>query len=129
VVLDSSVIVAIERREPGYEELIAAIDRTDDAVLIGAPTVLEAIIVLTARRGKDATPWVTGFLRSIDAEVIPFFAEHFEVAAAAFLRFGKGRHRAALNFGDCMTYAVARIATKPLLYTGDDFARTDLPAA
>ncbi len=64
----------------------------------------------------------------MEVEVIPFTAEHYEVAVDAFERFGKGRHPAALNFGDCLTYAVARLSGLPLLYTGDDFARTDLTA-
>ena len=86
-------------------------------------------MVLTARRGRDAAPWVSGFLRSVDAEVIPFSARHFEVAAKAFARFGKGRHPAALNFGDCMAYAIAQIAQAPLLYVGSDFGKTDIAAA
>jgi ribonuclease VapC len=61
--------------------------------------------------------------------VVPFDEPHVEVATKAFLGFGKGRHRAALNYGDCMTYATARRADRPLLYTGDDFARTDIQAA
>ena len=70
-----------------------------------------------------------GFLRSIDAEVVPFTLAHFEAAARAFLRFGKGRHPAALNYGDCMAYATARVAQAKLLYTGDDFSNTDITSA
>ena len=127
MVLDSSAIVAIEAKEPGYQDLIARIDRAK-RVLIGSPTALEAVMVLTSRRHGDATAWVTGFLRSVDADVVPFSELHFEAAVRAFLRFGKGRHPAALNFGDCMAYAVAKVAQECLLYTGNDFARTDVAA-
>ena len=127
MVLDSSAIVAIEAKEPGFQELIARIDRAE-RVLIGSPTALEAVMVLTSRRRSDATAWVAGFLRSVDADVVPFSELHFEAAARAYLRFGKGRHPAALNFGDCMAYAVSKVAKEPLLYTGNDFARTDIAA-
>jgi ribonuclease VapC len=86
-------------------------------------------IELSRRRGQDAGPWLRSFLRNADAEVVPFTEEHLDAAIDAFLRFGKGRHRAALNFGDCMAYAVAAVAGMPLLYTGNDFAQTDIPAA
>lgn len=62
-------------------------------------------------------------------EQIPFGGEHWREAADAYLRFGKGRHKARLNFGDCLTYAVARLANEPLLFTGDDFPHTDLALA
>src|SRR5271166_2422049 len=110
MVLDSDAIVAIHAREPGYGDLISKIDGAAGVVSIGAPTALETAIVLTARTGRDAGSWVRGFLRSIDAEVVPFSPEHFEAAVRAFIRFGKGRHPAALNYGDCMAYATARIA-------------------
>ncbi len=128
MILDSSAIVAIESREPGYEALVAKIDSAD-SVSVGAPTAVEAAMVLSVRRGRDATDWIAGFLRSADAEVIAFSEEHFRIAVRAFLRFGKGRHRAALNFGDCMAYAVAAVANEPLLFTGKDFAKTDIEAA
>ena len=83
-------------------------------------------MVLSARLGKDPRPVLYEFLREMNVEVIPFTTEHYEVAVDAFERFGKGRHPAALNFGDCLTYAVARLSGLPLLYTGEDFARTDL---
>ena len=65
-------------------------------------------------------------LRRMRAEVVPFTQDHYEAAIGAFLRFGRGRHPAALNFGDCLSYAVAAIAGLPLLYTGDDFARAGI---
>jgi ribonuclease VapC len=128
MVLDSSAIIAIELRESGFERLI---DKIGDAkaVVIGIPTMFETAIVLSRRRGQDARPWLGGFLRSAKAEAVTFTEEHLDAAIGAFLRFGKGRHRAALNFGDCMAYAVAAVAGLPLLYTSSDFAQTDIPAA
>lgn len=83
-------------------------------------------MVLSSRLGEDSRRLLDDFLQEMDVEVIPFTAQHYEVAVDAFERFGKGRHPAALNFGDCLTYAVARLSGLPLLYTGEDFARTDL---
>jgi ribonuclease VapC len=94
-----------------------------------SPAVLETTMVLTRRLGQDARPRVFAFLRGIGAEVVSFNSQHLETATAAFLRFGRGRHPAALNFGDCMSYAVASVAAMPSLCTGEDFARTDIPRA
>jgi ribonuclease VapC len=126
MVLDSSAIVAIHLREPGHERLIDRID-TAEVVVVGVPTLLETAMVLTARLGQDARPMIFAFLRRLEAEVIPFNEEHLDAAATAFIRFGRGRHPAALNFGDCMSYAVASVAGMPLLSTGEDFKRTDIP--
>jgi ribonuclease VapC len=128
MVLDSSVIVAIHLREQGFERLVERIYAAE-VVVVGIPTLLETAIVLTGRLGYDARPVISEFLRRIDAEVLPFNREHLDAAITAFIRFGKGRHPAALNFGDCMSYAVASVAGLPLLYTGDDFSRTGIPAA
>jgi ribonuclease VapC len=65
----------------------------------------------------------------LNIEIVPFTDDHYGVAVDAWLRFGKGRHPAALKFGDCLTYAIAKVAMRPLLCTGDDFARTDLRLA
>ena len=126
MVLDSSAIVAIHLREPGHERLIDRID-TAEVVVVGVPTLLETAMVLTARLGQDARPMIFAFLRRLEAEVVPFNEEHLDAAATAFIRFGRGRHPAALNFGDCMSYAVASVAGMPLLSTGEDFKRTDIP--
>src|SRR3981081_1894305 len=128
MVLDSSAMVAIHLREPGYERLIDRID-TAEVVVVGVPTLLETAMVLTARIGQDARPMIFAFLRRLDAEVVPFNEEHLDAAAAAFMRCGRGRHPAGLNFGDCMSYAVASVAGMPLLFTGEDFRKTDIAQA
>jgi ribonuclease VapC len=128
MVLDSSAIVAIHFREPGHDRLIDRIDAAE-VVVVGVPTLLETAMVLTARLGQDARPMIFALLRRLEAEVVPFNEEHLDAAATAFMRFGRGRHPAALNFGDCMSYAVASVAGMPLLFTGEDFRRTDIAQA
>jgi ribonuclease VapC len=128
MILDSSALIAVIMAEPGGEELLAKI-RAAAPAGIGAPAVVETAMVLSRRLGGDPVPLLTELLEELDVEVIPFTHEHSRVAVDAFLRFGKGRHPAALNFGDCLVYAVASIANQPLLYTGDDYARTDLVPA
>jgi ribonuclease VapC len=128
MVLDSSSIVAIHLRESGHERLIGKIDAAE-MIVVGVPTLLETIMILNARLGQDARPMIFAFLRRLQCEVVPFNEEHLDAAVTAFVRFGRGRHPAALNFGDCMSYAVASVAGMPLLFTGDDFSRTDITPA
>jgi ribonuclease VapC len=127
VIVDSSAIVAIVLREPGWEDLVARLG-TDAAAGVGAPTLAETGLVLTARLGKNAGPVLSRFIQEFRLTIIPFTQEHWRTAVDAYTRFRKGRHGAALNFGDCLTYATARLARQPLLYVGTDFSKTDLPA-
>jgi ribonuclease VapC len=125
MILDSSAIVAILRAEDGWEEIVRRAAGAP-VLAIGSPTLLETAVVLFYRLRVDPRPLLNGFLREMNVQVIPFTSEHYEVAIDAFDRYGKGRHPAALNFGDCLTYAVARLSGLPLLYTGEDFAKIDL---
>src|SRR5262245_30421960 len=115
-------------REPGWEELIVRLG-ADEAPAIGAPTLAEIGLVLTAKIGTEARTILSRFLQETSLTVVPFGEEHWRVAVEAYTRFGKGRHAAALNFGDCLTYAVARLSDQPLLFVGDVFSKTDLPSA
>lgn len=128
MILDSSVIVAIVVQEPGWEDLVARLG-AEPAVGVGAPTLTETAIVLTARLGKSAGPLLARFVQESQLTIVPFTDEHWRTAADAYVKFGKGRHPASLNFGDCLTYAVARLAGQPLLCRGVDFPKTDLPLA
>jgi len=128
VILDASAIVAIVLKEDGHE-LMERKARLADALFIGAPTALEAAMVLSARIRSDARPLIAALLRRLGAEIVEFNQNHYEAALTAFLRFGKGRHPAALNFGDCVSYAMAEVSGLPLLCTGNDFARTDIQCA
>jgi ribonuclease VapC len=128
MVVDSSALVAIILEEPEHDALLAKVAASTN-VAIGAPTLVETLIVLTARLRGDPAPALRDLLRALDAEVIPFTEDHSRVALTAYLKFGKGRHPAALNFGDCLAYAAASVARQPLLYVGDDFSRTDVQNA
>ena len=128
MVLDTSALVSIQIEEPGFQTLFRKIDEAP-RVVIGAPVLFEAGMVLSARIGRDARFSLSLGLRRLGVEIVPFTEEHYEAAVSAFLRYGKGRHRAGLNFGDCMSYAIARVSGLPLLYTGRDFSLTDITAA
>lgn len=128
MIVDASALVSILLKEAGHEAIIGKLNRAE-TVFVAAPTVLEAAIVLSARLDRDARPMLRGLLNRMGAEVLDFTQQHYETAVAAYLRFGKGRHPAALNFGDCMSYALAAEAGLPLLYTGDDFSLTDIQSA
>ena len=128
MILDSSVIVAIALREPGYEELVAKL-RLAEVIGVGAPTLTETGMVLSTRLGTEPQGLLDRFLRDFGVVSVAFGEEHWREALEAFRRFGKGRHPAALNFGDCLSYAVARLAGHPLLFVGEDFSRTDIEAA
>lgn len=125
MILDSSALVSIALREPGWEQLRDAIG-FDANPAVGAPTLVETAMVLAGRTGAPARTIVARLLQDGEIEVIPFDAEHWPVALDAFNRYGRGRHPAALNLGDCLTYATARLAGEPLLCLGNDFAQTDL---
>jgi ribonuclease VapC len=125
LIIDSSAIVAIFFRESGAEEIMTAIAEAEFAG-IGSPTATETGLVLTAALGENATESLLRFFEESGIEIVPFTDLHWQRAIDAFARFGKGRHPAALNFGDCMTYATASIAHEPLLCRGNDFRKTDL---
>jgi ribonuclease VapC len=126
--LDASVVIAILQSESGAMDLV---DRILDAdvVRIGTPTVVEIAIVLAHKRQRPAMADVEALLDELGIVVVPFGADHVKAAVSAFERFGRGRHKAALNFGDCMAYATAAVAGDTLLFVGNDFSRTDIGRA
>jgi ribonuclease VapC len=128
MILDSSAVIAVLREELGHESLASKLDGAP-ALAIGSPTVFETGMVAIGRFGTEGRALVGRFLEDWEVEIVPFDARHWRVAIDAFARYGKGRHPAALNYGDCMTYATARLAELPLLFTGDDFTRTDIAVA
>lgn len=128
MILDTSAIVAVLFKEPGWEVLLdKLVAATGPAV--GVPTLTEAAIVVSARMRLDGRAMLARFLTEGSIAAVPFGEEHYGTAVDAWLRYGKGRHRAALNFGDCMAYATAKLADQPLLCVGGDFALTDLDLA
>ena len=128
MVVDSSALVAILREEPGHEPFLQKA-LSSDRTMVGATVAFETAMVLSGRWHRDARSTLHGLLRTIGAEIVPFTEEHYEAAVSAFLRYGKGRHPAGLNFGDCMSYALAVLSGLPLLYTGNDFSKTDITSA
>jgi ribonuclease VapC len=129
IVIDSSALVAILRREPEADLFLQIIAGADDC-LLSSVSLLETSMVLAGRTG-DVTSWteLDALIARAGIEVVPQDAALAKVARAAFLRFGRGRHPAALNLGDCASYALALDRKLPLLFKGDDFSRTDLRAA
>jgi ribonuclease VapC len=128
MVVDSSALLAVLFLEPGHQALLAKMKASAE-VAIGTPTLVETLIVLTGRSGGNPSAPLKELLEAIEAEVVPFTEDHSRAALKACLRYGKGRHPAALNFGDCLSYAVASVAGQPLLYVGDDFSKTDIRKA
>ena len=125
MIVDSSALVAISLREAGHGELCAKLLASTKA-RVSAPTALETGLVLGARSNVDAVELVTRLLHQLGVTVVAFTEAHWREALRAHAVYGKGRHPAALNFGDCMSYATAKLAARPLLAIGSDFAQTDL---
>ena len=126
MVLDTSALVAILTGEPEGPSLIDAIEAAE-ARLLSAATLVETSIVIESRYGPEGVRDLDLFLAAAGAAVIAVDADQAEVARRAFSRFGKGRHPAALNFGDCFSYALAVTRAEPLLFKkGADFDHTDV---
>jgi ribonuclease VapC len=128
VVVDSSAVIALLLGEPEAPRVEAALVAADGPRL-PAPAYVECSIVLARRLGDDALARLDDLLEGYGIAILPFAPDHARLAREAFLRFGKGRHPAGLNFGDCLSYAAARAEGLPLLFVGDDFARTDIAPA
>lgn len=128
MVVDSSALVAIVLDEPGAARLAEAMTDADD-VRLSAGTYVESSIVLGHRHGEVGFRELERVLSRFGVRIEDVGARHARSVRDAFLRFGKGRHPAALNFGDCFSYALAKERDEPLLFVGDDFARTDVRAA
>jgi ribonuclease VapC len=125
MVIDTSALLALllaEEEAAAFSRAIAA----DPRRLVSAVSVLEAAIVIQSRKGPAAGRELDLLLHSAGMVVLSLDAEQVELARAAYDQFGKGRHRARLNLGDCCTYALARSSGEPLLFKGDDFSHTDL---
>jgi ribonuclease VapC len=128
IAIDTSAWIAIRFEEPGHELLVETVVNAA-AVLVSTPTVLETAIILRRKYPVDPRLSLARDLKSFGIQIVPLNEDHSDVAIQAFLRYGKGRHPAGLNFGDCLSYAVASLAGIPLLYVGNDFSKTDIEAA
>ena len=125
VVIDSSVLLAIFLREPERESFLEILLGPGPRS-ISVASVLESAMVLESKRGGEAAKSLDIFLNQMGIEIIPFDLHQLELARSAWKQYGKGRHPAGLNFGDCICYALARFLHEPLLAKGHDFAKTDM---
>ena len=128
MILDTSALAAILFGEPEadlYTQLIHGADRC----LISAGNFLELTMVVEGQMGPEAGRQCDAFFRRAGIVIEPFTVEQAHLARQAFHDFGKGRHAAGLNFGDCFAYALAKITGEPLLFKGEDFKKTDISSA
>lgn len=127
IVADSSALVAVVLGEPDAEVFRDVLGT--GVIALSAASLTETRMVVESRAGMDATRDLDLLVADAEIDVVAYDSAHAAVAHAAWRRFGKGRHPASLNLGDCMAYATARLAGAPLLFKGDDFAQTDIASA
>jgi len=128
MVIDTSAIIAILRNEAAAPRLTAALD-ADPVRRLSAAALVETGIIMLSRYGEHGEREVDLFVQRAAIDIIAVTEEHAELARGAFRQYGKGRHPAGLNFGDCFSYALAAALDEPLLFVGDDFAKTDIRVA
>ncbi len=125
MIIDSSAVMAALRDEPSATNVMAHLANAKSRAM-GTPTLVETGMVLVSRLGPSGRTLLVRFCNELEINETPFSSAHWPIALDAFQRFGNGRHPASLSFGDCLTYATARLAQQPLLHIGNDFAQTDL---
>lgn len=125
IAIDTSVLIAIMLDEPEANTFKDVL-REEPSIVIGWPTLFETRTVLTAKGFSNSGDIVSRFFSAPNIIAVAFDADHYRAAEQALERYGKGRHPAGLNMGDCFSYAVAAIAKAPLLFKGHDFGQTDL---
>ena len=128
MVVDSSAILVVLFGEPEADAFLRHL-RATVRPLLSAANWLELAIVVDGRKGPQWLPELDAFLEGLDVITVPASLGQVRIAREAYRRFGKGNHPAGLNFGDCFAYALAKERDLPLLFKGDDFARTDLRPA
>lgn len=128
LVVDSSALMAIMLEEPDAIQYAEALYAAT-ALRMSAPTWMESMQVVTGRRGTVGFNGLNDLLTRLDVEIVPCDAAQVKIAFNAWLAYGKGRHPAGLNFGDCFSYALAKQRGEPLLFKGDDFSKTDIVPA
>lgn len=129
IVVDTSALAAVVFGEPDATQLSSVMAAHSGDVHVSAATLVECAILVEARQGPDASRDLDLLLDALRATVVPLDSDQSRIAIAAWQRFGKGRHPASLNLGDCYSYALAAHLGAPLLYKGDDFSQTDIARA
>jgi ribonuclease VapC len=125
IAIDTSAILAILYKEPEYDDFVEIMIE-NDRCFVSVVGYFEASLVLVGRGVPEVVTELDAFIGRAGVEVVAFDYDLAMLAREAFLRFGKGRHPARLNLGDCVSYALAQTRGLPLLYKGEDFARTDV---
>ena len=125
MVIDSSALVAMLNDEPEAPHLEAAVE-ADPVRMMSTASYLETAIVIETRFGEAGGRELDLWLHRAVVDLVAVDASQAEAARSAYRRYGKGRHRAGLNYGDCFAYALAKISGQPLLFKGDDFSHTDI---
>jgi ribonuclease VapC len=125
MVIDTSAIIAVLLNEANAGRIAHAIE-TDSPRLLSAANLLETSIVIESRKGEAGGRELDLLIYRAGIEIVPVDQDQAEIARVAWRRFGKGRHSAALNYGDCFAYSLAKARRLPLLYVGDDFSQTDV---
>ena len=125
MVIETSALVAMLTDEPDAERLEAAVE-ADGVRLMSAASYLETAIVIETRFGEPGGRELDLWLHRAAVDLVAVDADQAEIARVAYRTHGKGKHRAGLNFGDCFSYALAKVSNQPLLFKGDDFAKTDI---
>ena len=125
MVIDCSAVVAMLTDEPEAEHFEAAVE-ADPVRLMSTASYLETAIVIEGRFGEPGGRELDLWLHRAAVDLVAVDADQAHAASLAYRRYGKGRHRASLNYGDCFSYALAQVSGQPLLYKGDDFAHTDI---
>lgn len=125
MIVDTSALIALIQDEPDAHRVAVALAGVKEPT-VAAPSAVETLIVLTARQGPVARTVFERLRAEINLGIAQFTQHHVAAAQRAYRRWGEGRHPAGLNYGDCMSYAVAEVSGEPLLAVGDDFPHTDL---
>ena len=128
MIIDTSALISILDQEPDATRFVRAI-ATEQERLLSAANLVEAGIVMQARRGDDGVRDFDLLIAKLKVDIAPVSIKQADLARKAFRRFGRGRHPAQLNFGDCFAYALAKDCSAPLLFKGNDFAQTDITVA
>ena len=125
MVIDSSVLIAILLAEPDAEDLANLIVESSE-IYVSAVTIFETSMVIESKKGEQGANEYDQLIEAISPTIVAFDSQQANLARIAWKTYGKGRHPAKLNFGDCCSYAIAKHLNQPLLFKGDDFSKTDI---
>lgn len=128
MIIDTSALIAVLDQEPEAQRIVRTLASAPERIL-SAANLVEAGIVMQARRGDDGARDLDLLLAKLRVDIAAVTADQADIARKAFRRYGRGRHAANLNFGDCFAYALAKITSAPLLFKGNDFGQTDVMVA